>query len=204
MTIAGEQEILLSCLIPTIPGRSKMRESMLAMLEEQTYRLPLMDGKAIEVLCLYDNFRRTVGEKRNSLLREAKGLFIVFFDDDDMIEGDYLYTVLQKIKDNRDVDCIVYDQICTRPKMEPQYCRYGLELEYNHAIVGNWTGKPAHTMPWRRELVQETLFRNKDYGEDIDWVKTVAKRAKKQARIERVMYYYRFDPTVSRTRHGIV
>jgi glycosyltransferase involved in cell wall biosynthesis len=171
-----------------------MASNLLQGLASQAENLP------VEVLAFYDNKKRSVGEKRNSLLREARGDYVVYLDDDDRVEPDYLAVLVATIAANPGVDCIVYDQLCTRPRKEPLLCKYGIELEYNNVQKGLWTGKPAHTMPWRRELVKNVAFGDSNFGEDTDWVKRAVLAARTQVRIERVMYYYQFDPEVSRTR----
>lgn len=190
------QEILLSCLVPTIPDRrGEYLPRMLDMLEKQAGNLP------VEILSFYDNRRRSVGEKRNSLLREARGKFVVYLDDDDRVADDYIATLLGVIHDNPDADVIVYDQLCSGHGPQPYICKYGIDYKYTkYAVNGVWTGKPAHTMPWRRELVRHVAYQDSNYGEDTDWVKRAVPLVKKQVRIDRVMYYYDFNPKTSRTR----
>jgi glycosyltransferase involved in cell wall biosynthesis len=50
----------------------------------------------VEHLILMDNKRRTVGEKRDALLRAAKGNYVAFVDDDDFISPDYVSLILEK------------------------------------------------------------------------------------------------------------
>ena len=191
-------DILLSVLIPTIHERLGFYfPRMLDDLYCQVGDLP------VEIIAFYDNKKRTVGEKRNSLLREAQGRFVVYLDDDDRVPSDYLATVVETITQNPDADCIVYDQLCHRPdRPEPLHCRYGVELEYREK-QNKWTGKPAHTMPWRRELIKELAFNNSNFGEDTDWVKRAWPLVKKQVRIDRVLYYYEFNPVISQTRQHL-
>jgi glycosyltransferase involved in cell wall biosynthesis len=48
----------------------------------------------------------TIGEKRNRLLEEAKGDFIVFIDDDDEVSDDYVESIIEAINSNQEIDCI--------------------------------------------------------------------------------------------------
>jgi glycosyltransferase involved in cell wall biosynthesis len=85
-------DILLSCLIPTIPERrTTFLPRFLTELERQTAGLP------VEILTFYDNQQRSVGEKRNTLLREAKGKYIVYLDDDDEIAPDFIAEIMEVI-----------------------------------------------------------------------------------------------------------
>ena len=49
----------------------------------------------IEVIVLYDNKKRTIGQKRNALLDLAQGNHLVFLDDDDRISDDYILSIME-------------------------------------------------------------------------------------------------------------
>ena len=63
----------LSILIPSVPSRRKtFLQRILDQLESQ------INTNDIEIVVLYDNKKRTVGEKRNDLLNLARGQFLTF------------------------------------------------------------------------------------------------------------------------------
>ena len=75
----------LSILICTLPERKAYLARLLGILSPQ-----VIQGK-VEVLT--DDTPRgviTTGQKRNNLLNRAKGKYIVFIDDDDMVPGHYV------------------------------------------------------------------------------------------------------------------
>lgn len=190
--------MLLSILIPTIPTRvNGYFPQLVTKLEAQIGDLP------IEVIGLYDNKKQLVGQKRNNLLNLANGLFLTFVDDDDQITEDYIYEIYSAIEDNPDADCIVYQVKCSINGREPYLCKYGVELEYKQ-IPGLWTGKPAHTMVWKSELAKKCKFPVSNFGEDSEWVAQAWPQIKKQASIDKVLYYYQFNNQTTETREGQV
>jgi len=189
----------LSILIPSIPARRRgFLDRMLDYIEAQ-----IKNRDDVEVICLYDNKSLILGDKRNVLLSAATAEYITFVDDDDWLDPSYVEKIISAIDTNHGVDIIVYDVICTYIHSGIRMrCKYGLELDYNHNETGRgfWTGKPAHTMVFRRNLVKDIKFPSKGYGEDSDWAKQVAAVAKTQYRLDDILYYYEFNISNSATR----
>jgi hypothetical protein len=77
--------IQLSILTPAVPSRIFQLQKLCFELEGQIKGLP------VEHLALLDNKRRTVGEKRDALLRAARGRYVAFVDDDDDVSDDYVF-----------------------------------------------------------------------------------------------------------------
>lgn len=184
----------LSILVPTVPRRLRtFFPSIIEELENQIGDLP------IEILGLYDNKRMTVGEKRNSLLKIARGEYVTFIDDDDRIDNDYIKDILKILNENPEADCVVYDILYINKIGKKQHCRYG--IEYDYTLEGkDWYGKPAHTHVWKREIAIKGKFPEENFGEDLSWVSQVWPLIKNQVRIDKVLYYYYFNLDVSETR----
>lgn len=188
----------LSILILTLPSRRKtFLNELLDNLETQVSQYD-----NVELLVLYDNKKRSVGEKRDSILSIAKGEYIVFIDDDDVVTDDYVSSIMNCINENVGTDCVVFDSICTIDDGIPIHCKYGVEYEYNHNASGNgfWTGKPAHTMVYSRQLALEASFGDRNVGEDFHWVNQVHNKIKNQSRIDKVLYYYKMNHKTTETR----
>ncbi len=185
----------LSILIPSVPSRRKtFLQRILDQLESQ------INTNDIEVIVLYDNKKRTVGEKRNDLLNLARGQFLTFIDDDDRISDDYINKIISTINNNPLADCIVFDSICTVDGIS-QVCKYGIEYSYNYASPPNiWTGRPAHTMVFKSAIAKSIMFPSINFGEDMDWVSRICNQIKNQVRIDSVLYYYDFNNITSETR----
>lgn len=189
--------VKLSILIPTIPNRIKtFFPNLIEHLQSQ-----IEDKQNVEILGLFDNKKRTIGEKRQSLLDIANGEYVVFIDDDDRVAPTYITDVLEALAKNPKVDCVVYDCMCTIDGNREIYCKYGIEYEYSPDHKnGQWFGKPAHTMVYRTALARKHKYSGLSHGEDTDWVKRACTDIKHQVRIDKVLYYYDCSNKTSETR----
>ena len=75
----------LSILILTIPNRKRMFDKLISELNNQFTDEKFIPFEDYEILIQSDT-DKTIGEKRNELLQRARGEYIAFIDDDDMIE----------------------------------------------------------------------------------------------------------------------
>lgn len=208
--------MLWSILIPGIPERyHTVQPLLLSLLEHQAVaRIP-----DIELLYLMDNKRRTVGEKRNALLSMAKGEFISFIDDDDGVATTYVERIHRAIGEVRktdvDVICFRQDAILKQHGVTHE-CSYSLEFakrEPKRQLAPGttpnalkWSGPPAHTMVWRRDLAQASAvgikFPDIQFGEDTEWVDRMCLLARKEHQIvtDFPLYIYTFDEQKTSTR----
>lgn len=191
--------IRLSVLVPTVPSRlSFFYPRIMNQLLEQSKNYP-----GVEIIGLFDNKKRSVGEKRQDLLNLAKGKYLVFIDDDDRISDDYISSIITAMNMYPDTDCIVFDCICCIENSSlKKLCKYGIEFEYGDINNGTeWRGKPAHTMVYKSSIAKAHLYNSVNFGEDIDWVVRACKDIKHQTRIDKVLYYYDCqEKTTSETR----
>lgn len=65
---------LISCIMPTMPGREEFRKTAMECLRRQTY-------PNVELVVSFDDL--PIGPKRNLCCETAKGEFIAVWDDDD-------------------------------------------------------------------------------------------------------------------------
>jgi hypothetical protein len=177
-------EILLSILIPTVPWREHKLRELLKRLDPQVTR------SDIELFVLRDNRIMTIGEKRNRLRSLARGRYMTFVDDDDMVADDYVTSILQET--SLGVDVINFD-VLVEGHGPTKLCRYGLTLQHAD-LESEYRRKPNHLMAWRREIAAAVPFPDVSYGEDALWAEEMAKRARSELPISRVLYTYRFDP----------
>ena len=87
----------LSILICHVPERAEKLERLMDVLRPQ-----LNDG--VEVLIETDAREMTIGAKRNLLLEKAKGQYVCFVDDDDLVPPYYVAKILEAI--SKHPDCI--------------------------------------------------------------------------------------------------
>lgn len=202
----GQIMTLLSILIPTVPARrNNVVQTLLTELEKQ-----VGNNKEVEILSLYDNRRMTIGEKRNMLLSLARGKYLTFIDDDDMVAPDYISEILKVIHTNASeetpIDCITFIQDFYRSGQRMYPCTYSKDFEYTKEKnnIKMWTGKPAHTMIWRSEIAKQRSFPLLQTKEDVGWCVQVTQLIKREHFINKVLYMYMYDPTKSESRKPFV
>jgi glycosyltransferase involved in cell wall biosynthesis len=214
--------VLWSILISGIPERYHSAQPLLySLLEAQSVaRMP-----DVELLYFLDNKRRLVGAKRNDLLNAARGEYVSFIDDDDEVAPDYVRRIHDAIvasrKQPQPADVICFPQrAILQPHGVTHECTYSLAHFHNRAPENrrqlaprqnpdgavspnslNWTGPPAHTMVWRREIVKDIRFPAQTFGEDVAWVDAACEKAASEICLDGgPLYIYRFDEARSTTR----
>lgn len=175
--------IALSILVPTVPERTHALGTLVTELSRQAL------DKPVEVLALLDNRTRTTGAKRNVLLREAQGGHIVFVDDDDRVEPDYVDQLLAVVSLVPDVDCVVFDVEVDVAGRQHKVCKYGTEYSFGED-VDHFYRKPNHLMCWARHVAVRHPFADVSVGEDDEWAGRAAVDIVRQVRISKVLYHY--------------
>ena len=112
---------------------------MISELEKQCKSHP------VEILVLLENKKRTIRKKRNVLIEQAKGIFVVFVDDDDRIESNYVSSLCSAINETPNVDCIVFDVLVNFNIHFSKVCKYGKEFEHGED-ANYYYRKPNHLM----------------------------------------------------------
>ena len=97
----------LSILIATVTPREKYLNRLLYTLQNQIIKNNLQDK--IEILVYKDNFEKSLGEKRNMMVKLAKGKYVVDIDDDDMVSENYCSSIIKAIEENPNVDQISHN-----------------------------------------------------------------------------------------------
>lgn len=151
----------LSVLIPTMYKRAAFYERLMAILRPQLERT-----QDAELLTCIDGGELTIGAKRNKLLAQARGEYVVFIDDDDRVTDDYLDVILKGIETGFDVVCVnaIHTTDGKRPKLV-------IDIPYNE-----WTETPEaylRGVQWRdaikREIALSVPYPDVNFGEDHYW-----------------------------------
>ena len=187
----------LSILIPSTPNRvaNKMLK-LFTSLEEQVAKLSNPDD--VELLVFLDNKRRSIGYKRESLLYIARGDFVAFMDDDDVVHDFYIEEAIKAINVNSDVDVITFKEyiyINNSPRYELTF-----ELGYpkNDSVqIPNAKRPPWHCCFWKRKLAQKYHFPDLMYGEDWAWASEINKEARTSYHIDKFMRTYIYNDKVT-------
>lgn len=194
-------EIKLSVLILSIPSRIEKVTALLSNLEKQ-----LGDRRSVEILVLTDNRSQTISEKRNILLRAARGQFVCFLDDDDGVSNDYIDELLKAIAQNSKVDCISFNQFCMIDG-EPMDVEFGIGNPHGAlwrdpkkaGLLGDIKRPPYHMCLFRREIAQSEEFlglqgkNGQSYGEDIDWLLRLYPKVQTETHVDLPLHMYIYD-----------
>ena len=154
--------------------------------------------KEVEVLWLGDNYRMSVGEKRNNLLSIAKGKYVTFVDDDDMVSKDYVAVLLKYIEGGADV--INFHVNCSLDGGRYKRVDYDANLLADHDTQEAYKRLPNHIMCVKRGLALQVGFLNVNNGEDSDYAKRLRPLIRTQSIIDKVLYNYDFSYTISETQ----
>ena len=190
-------EIKFSILMLSIPERIESMTAAVKHLQEQADALG--QGKAVEILVLLDNRSKSIAEKRNDLLRSARGKYLAFLDDDDAVSKDYMSAILKAIDEN-DVDCISFNQWCSI-NGEPMDVEFGIGNPHGQmwrdedGFLGDIKRPPYHMCVWRREIAQSESFVQSysDAGqssEDIDWLMRLYPKVQTEHHIDDSLHGY--------------
>lgn len=178
---------LLTVVVPALAERfTNGLPSSLRALFDQSQNLP------VEVKCLLDNSVQTVAEKRTELTQNALGKFISSVDDDDELAPDYLAELVKAIVDHPSADVIVFDVKVTGYPSGPDLCHYSLGFDHRRTATAYYR-KPNHLMAWRTDIVRAYPYKNVT-NEDTEWASRVPGTTLSEARIDKVLYHYKFNP----------
>lgn len=179
-------EIILSVLTPAVPSRLAQLEKLSAELARQ------IGGGPVEHLILIDNKRRTVGEKRDALLRAARGKYVAYVDDDDWILPGYADRLLTAAEGNPDV--ITFRQRSFINGAEGEIV-FGLGNPNEAFTAGGSAKRNAwHVCAWRRELAILSSFPAINYGEDWAFASRLCGiKGLRSEHVDAVLHEYRHD-----------
>lgn len=185
----------LSILICSLNEREAMRNQLLQQLRNQK-------TEEVEILVEVDNGDMLIGDKRNLLLKRAKGDYVCFVDDDDSVSSDYVAKILKSVEDGPDC-CGIEGTMTTngrRPKKFIHSLRYKMWFEKNGVYYRN----PNHLNPIKREIALKVGFTGKSHGEDRDFSKSVLPHLKTETYIQGPIYTYKYitkDLTARKNAH---
>jgi glycosyltransferase involved in cell wall biosynthesis len=177
---------ILSILTPAVPSRLDQLAALTATLAEQ------IGDRPVEHLVLLDNKRRTVGEKRDALLRAARGKYVAFCDDDDAVSSDYIACLLTAAASDPDVITFLQDCTVEGQKGIVEF-RLGASNEAFRPNSAGVTRRAAwHVCAWRRTLAVLSAFPPLNYGEDWAFASPLNHIPDlREVHIPKVLHYYR-------------
>lgn len=179
----------LSILTPTIPERLPQAGKLHGLIARQLKESGV--AHHVEHLILCDNRARSIGAKRQALIDMARGDYVAFCDDDDIVRDGYVRSVLAAMAHRPDV--ITFHQRATWNGLESEV-RFGLGAGDGPFNPDGITLRDAwHVCAWRRDVVNGCLFGESNYGEDLVWSKQARRRARTSAHVPLVLHEYHHD-----------
>ena len=172
---------------------------MLTIPDRECKFLGYLQRSDIEFIWLGDNFSIPIGEKRQALLELARGEYLCFVDDDDMITVNYVDEILKATE--KGADCITFNVNYKSPDIQkPVY--YSIKYKKDQNLPDSFLRIPNHLMPIKRELAQKVGFTKMGYGEDADFAKRVLPFLKTEVNIPLSLYTYDDNPKTSKSRYS--
>lgn len=195
----------LSVLIATVPERAIEYGLLSTELDRQRKGLP------VEVLTdIRARGTVTVGAKRQALLEQAKGDYVVSIDDDDWVPPEYISTILGALQTNP--DCIGHYELVEGMAKVPQLSIWtkqagrwmnGQEARKRYGV--EYVRTTFHKTPLKREHALAIGFKDMAFGEDHEFAQRLmaSGRLKTEVFIPRVLYFYRYSFEPHNLKYGI-
>lgn len=175
----------LSVLICSLESRENMLRCLMAKLVAQNQRRP----GAVEILIEKDNGKKSIGNKRQTLLEDAKGEYVVFIDDDDDIADSYIENILSAVQ--LKPDCIGFRG---RIKVGQDMLLFtnSLSIRKKMFINREHFSHICHINPVRKDIASKFKFVDRFFGEDKMWLDPLLSSGllKKEVFIDEEMYFY--------------
>jgi hypothetical protein len=176
-----------SILIPTIIGREATLQRLLTSINEK--KLRICPGLCIEICISFDNREMSIGNKRQELMKGARGKYMSFIDDDDDITDAYFEDAKACIEGNF--------QVC-RLRGQMKQFTFTHSIEYNEksmAAVGDvFVRPPNHLNIMLADVAKFIPFTDQRIYEDFNWSVRLCKHRffgkEYQSDVSRIHYNY--------------
>ena len=162
----------------TVPGRlNTFYPKLMNELIRQT-----KNREDVEILALFDNKGRTIGQARNDLLYLAQGQYLTYIDDDDTISETYIIDVIEAIDKNHEADQLLFN----------------ISFDQNGRKWKQFM--PCIKQIWRTSLARLVKFPEANYAEDTDWAKIANTIVRNRVKINKTIYYYIYRTETSESK----
>lgn len=177
--------MILSLLICTIPKRKNLFDRLTLELRSQI----LVCQTQVEILA--DNGKGTIGAKRQRLLEQAQGEYVVFIDDDDKVSSDYLRSILYAIESGPDAVGFM-GMITTDGRRKTEF-RISKDCEYKTTSKG-YERFNNHLSPVKREIALQIGYKDISWEEDYDYAVRLHESGliKTERFIAKHLYFYNY------------
>ena len=191
----------LSVLVPSTYNREIQTEILLHRLRK------MFKPYDAEVVVCYDNKEMSIGAKRQKMLEEANGEYVVSIDSDDDVKDYYADELFKAFENNP--DCVGFEievkgmrgKLASASNMWP---RWENKRVKHKARRYDYTRTPYHKTPIKREIALQIGFPDKRYAEDIDFSNRLKESGliKTELYIQKPMYIYKYEYEDKNTKYG--
>jgi glycosyltransferase involved in cell wall biosynthesis len=185
----------LSVLIPTLPDEfsRRMLTRLNNIIDPQISKYP---GEVEKII--HDAGRSmSTGTKRNQLIHQAEGDYIMFLDCDDVVSWRYLDRIMEGI--GKGVDVVTFNGVMTTRDRPGSHVKSSVDFiiklgEKYEERGGKYYRFPNHITCMRKDLIEKVKFPDVWKGEDYTWAKQIHDRKllKTEHHIEDKIYTYDF------------
>jgi Glycosyl transferase family 2 len=190
---------LYSILIPTLASRRQKLRLLLDVL------LPQVEGQAgcVEIVALHNNGEKSLAEYRQALLEDARGAWLSFVDDDDMVADDFVPSITEALV-SQDPDFVAFRALLYSDgaRRGPE-CRTGIQYGSWHDTAEAYIRDVTHLNPVRATIAKQADFRTESAGaEDWSYVSQVRPLLRTQAVVNKILYHY-YHSSGDSAQHGL-
>lgn len=182
------EKVEWSILIATIGER---REKFIKLIEKLLPQVEQYKGR-VEILAYWNNFEKPLSEIRQALVEEARGEYISFIDDDDMVPDFYCSEIITAIHYNPDY--VGWQmQLFENGDKANKSTYHSLKYDRWYEDDGGWYRNISHLNPIKKEIALKVPFdAPKGTAEDEAWAAKVFPLCKTEEYIDKVMYFYQY------------
>lgn len=192
--------MILSILIATIVERKHSFDELIAEIDHQIFKYGFEND--IEVCFISDNKELSIGEKRQMLLQMSKGEYIVYIDDDDMINDNYIIDIMQALEQKP--DCVGMKILYTYDGENPRTCIHSIKYTHWHDDGVTYFRGCTHFNPVKKSLAIKVGFKPIRYAEDRPYSDALTLLCKNEIFIDKYLFQYRYSSKVPHNKkYGI-
>lgn len=172
-----------SILILTMQERTPLLSRLLGCLSPQVEKFP-----DVEIVTKTSSHVRSVADQRQEMLDHAKGEYVNFIDDDDLVAHNYVDSIYPLL-DGVDYIGFPVNIYCNGVFFGVSY--HSLAHKEWKAHQSCWFRDISHLNPIRRELALKAKMEG-GYGEDYRWANELRRLGvvKTSHYVPEAMYYY--------------
>lgn len=148
------------------------------------------EGEDVEVITDVDDGQMVIGQKRQKMLEQASGDYVVFIDDDDRISRKYVSKIMKALQSDPDVVTYKLHYISDEDEERIIPVDFSLRFSNDSNNFIPFERLPNHLCPVKRELALKAGFKPLRYAEDAVFARKLKPFLKTEVHINDVLYTY--------------